>query len=1502
MKFYKMILISLILVILSMSCVNANDLTNDAIQSDLSDIDNQFALSNDLNEDIQDFSDYDSDLIEDISYFSNHDSELKEDININNDSFDFNKESNQNTKVLNSNQLDSNQLDSNQLYYTPLNSDQENVYIVSSNNYSKYFDKNGILKGTIVPEYATLDLSGNFFNKNFIFTAPCHITSSYGAKLTNCMIKFENMTASGRSSVSSLHIRNSEEWVAGVYLLNSRNVDVYGNDIFCTGANGNPVRVIYSNYSSIFNNKLETNFTGYMNLSWKRAGILLGDSHYNNIYSNDVTIKDSNPIYLTTYGFEKSNYNVIFNNTVRSSAISEDSGLSNPSAWAYGIHLMGDFNQALNNTIHNVYRGIDSEGSFNILSGNIIFNLTGGYFEGNDGTEGGDYGIHASYDNIVANNTIFNSKLTGSAIYLMPNNTAYGNIIYNIGGHSGLELNNYADNCHVYDNIFDVPLSNPIYLFGRMNNVTIENNILSSVNASSILIKKQSSSKYPTNITITNNLIMGYLKTFNQSPIDYSQVPNVANIKSYNNSITVYNETFLNYFDGAGQILDCSKWNALLNLKTYQDCYNYNSLVFAGNFSNLIDEILLSKSMISLKSFADSRISNSLRQSNFEEYDLLIETLNGIYMDYTVFNNICFVLNSSNLKIDSFTFNFTEVSKNGFVIEGKENISFSNNRLYFKSNSSENNLIFIDHVSGYEFLNNLVLVDSKNYALAVNNSNASLKYNNIKINDYHSAILDANQSLIVLDENIIESLLGITVDCINSTYPKFSIYTIDDNNYHLFFNDDGSFRNDFDIEFGNTLKLANLTNKKFLIDIPLKITSLSDESKLINSFISFEGEGSNSILSNLNFEINDDLEENNGFLPIVSIKDGVSDLSIFNNRFCIDLNKQYNGSFASIRLFGSDYISKSIQIENNSFILKSNSDELYGIYVSNKKDLYNYKVYPKDLKVINNEFLIESNNLAKAIYLDSVEYIWIENNFIDIKSVSPSNLNLGVADSAYGIDLNHANGLNLNGNTVHTNSASSIGFGLRNSSDFVISNNFLNVSGGFLEELNNYDLSDFSLSAILVRSNIGNNLIKDSYLFLDELNGTLIDNKLYENDLFVLNIHSSNSTRDLQNLIDDADSGDIIKLGKTVYSNLDTLFIKKNLTISGGVFLSNNNWKPLFEIIGNSSVSSDEFNPSNPYERDDGSKYSKDYNSFNNFNINDGTYLLNNADILVSVNAYNGTDRLSIEVPQINIFNNSFLALNDSIVAESINILKLMSDRNALAPTNSIFIGNNTLTSGINPFRFEISSIMKDSDIDINSESLVQKKDSKIIFEDMVTTAFQSAIDGRVGKYFVIVLKDENSKVLPNKFIQIGFNGRIYNRTTNENGSARLQINLAYSGIYTFAISFLGDLDYNGSFAVAKITVKKQSPILSVSDKIYKVSAKSKTLQACLKSINGSPIKFKKISFLINGKTYTASTDSKGIATVKVSLSTKKTYKFTVKSASDGTYSAVSKSGKLTIK
>lgn len=196
---------------------------------------------------------------------------------------------------------------------------------------------------------------------------------------------------------------------------------------------------------------------------------------------------------------------------------------------------------------------------------------------------------------------------------------------------------------------------------------------------------------------------------------------------------------------------------------------------------------------------------------------------------------------------------------------------------------------------------------------------------------------------------------------------------------------------------------------------------------------------------------------------------------------------------------------------------------------------------------------------------------------------------------------------------------------------------------------------------------------------------------------------------------------------------------------------------------------------------------------------------------------------------------------------------------------------------------------------------VVERQSTNIICKNMTTKAV-AVPDGRVGEWFTFTLVDGNGNPLAGKAIAIGFNGKVYNKTTNATGEARLQINLAKVGKYTFVVAFLGDDEYNGTMAAAFVNVTQHVPKLTASAKSFKASAKTKTISATFKTANGNAISGKKISFTVNGKTYTAKTNSKGVASVKIALTKKGTYTAAAKFAGDNTYKATSTKFKVTIK
>ena len=93
----------------------------------------------------------------------------------------------------------------------------------------------------------------------------------------------------------------------------------------------------------------------------------------------------------------------------------------------------------------------------------------------------------------------------------------------------------------------------------------------------------------------------------------------------------------------------------------------------------------------------------------------------------------------------------------------------------------------------------------------------------------------------------------------------------------------------------------------------------------------------------------------------------------------------------------------------------------------------------------------------------------------------------------------------------------------------------------------------------------------------------------------------------------------------------------------------------------------------------------------------------------------------------------------------------------------------------------------------------------------------------------------------------------------------------------------------------------KANSTLVVSNSSYKVDNLNKIISVTLKDEYGNAIANAKIKITVNGKTYTAKTNDKGVATLKVSLNAVKSYNINAKFEGDAYNFASSASGKITI-
>nr|WP_295161788.1 Ig-like domain repeat protein [uncultured Methanobrevibacter sp.] len=180
---------------------------------------------------------------------------------------------------------------------------------------------------------------------------------------------------------------------------------------------------------------------------------------------------------------------------------------------------------------------------------------------------------------------------------------------------------------------------------------------------------------------------------------------------------------------------------------------------------------------------------------------------------------------------------------------------------------------------------------------------------------------------------------------------------------------------------------------------------------------------------------------------------------------------------------------------------------------------------------------------------------------------------------------------------------------------------------------------------------------------------------------------------------------------------------------------------------------------------------------------------------------------------------------------------------------------------------------------------------------------------GERGAYFNVLLTTSEGNPLANQLVYFAINGWVHIKETDENGVARLQINLQDANYYTCAPCFLGNDTYNATFASAMLEVVKKPITISAATKAYKATAKTKKYTVTLKTIKGSSADGKtylsagkKVTLKVNGKTYTAKINAKGQATFSLKLTKKGNFQAVIKFAGDKTYNGASKKVKITIK
>ena len=151
------------------------------------------------------------------------------------------------------------------------------------------------------------------------------------------------------------------------------------------------------------------------------------------------------------------------------------------------------------------------------------------------------------------------------------------------------------------------------------------------------------------------------------------------------------------------------------------------------------------------------------------------------------------------------------------------------------------------------------------------------------------------------------------------------------------------------------------------------------------------------------------------------------------------------------------------------------------------------------------------------------------------------------------------------------------------------------------------------------------------------------------------------------------------------------------------------------------------------------------------------------------------------------------------------------------------------------------------------------------------------------------------------KVVKITINGKTYSKKTNSKGVASLKLPSLKAGMYTVKYKFAGNSFYKASSASNKVAIyPSKTATFKVKSGTTFTYGKSNTFKVAVTS-GSVPIQNKKVTFKVDGKTYTKTTNNDGIASLPVDLIIGK-HTITYSIAKDSKINAKSGSSSVTIK
>ena len=132
---------------------------------------------------------------------------------------------------------------------------------------------------------------------------------------------------------------------------------------------------------------------------------------------------------------------------------------------------------------------------------------------------------------------------------------------------------------------------------------------------------------------------------------------------------------------------------------------------------------------------------------------------------------------------------------------------------------------------------------------------------------------------------------------------------------------------------------------------------------------------------------------------------------------------------------------------------------------------------------------------------------------------------------------------------------------------------------------------------------------------------------------------------------------------------------------------------------------------------------------------------------------------------------------------------------------------------------------------------------------------------------FEVTIKDSKGKALTSQKVTLKINGKTYSATSNSKGIASFKTAALAIGVYSVKVTYAGSSKYSKSSLSQKVKVVSSLSGSNMNKYYGYVSKYSVTFYK-----NTGVLANTKVSFIFAGKTYTKTTDSKGVASLDINL------------------------------